>query len=60
MYAELVQWQSTRSGDKKLRDNKNDIEAGSRTIKARHVLQRAATEHNDEYKEIMKKSLENA
>lgn len=36
------------------------IEAGSRTIKARHVLQRAATEHNDEYKEIMKDSLENA
>ena len=36
------------------------IEAGGRTITARHVLQRAATEHNDEYKEIMKKSLENA
>lgn len=36
------------------------IEAGSRTIKARHVLQRAATEHNDEYKEIMKDSFENA
>lgn len=36
------------------------IEAGSRTITARHVLQRAATEHTDEYKALMKNSLENA
>lgn len=36
------------------------IEAGSRTINARHVLQRAATEHTNEYKALMKNSLENA
>ena len=32
----------------------------SRGIKAIHFLRRAATEHNDEYKSIMKDSLENA
>lgn len=37
-----------------------DIELGSPTINACHVLQRAATEHSDEYKRLMKESLENA
>lgn len=36
------------------------IELGSSTISARHVLKRAATEHADEYKKLMKESMENA
>ena len=37
-----------------------EIELGSRTISARHVLQRAATEHTDEYKKLLQESFENA
>ena len=33
------------------------IEFGSPTIGARHVLQRAATTHSEEYKELVKKAL---
>lgn len=36
------------------------IENGSRTIDAYHPLQKAATEHGEEYKEIMRQSMENA
>lgn len=36
------------------------IELGGRNISARHVLQRAVTEHPDEYKALIKESLENA
>ena len=34
-----------------------NIELGSPTIAARHVLQRAATTHSEEYKELTKKAL---
>lgn len=37
-----------------------EIELGSKNISARHVLQRAVTEHTERYKELMKQSLENA
>ena len=36
------------------------IENGSRTIDAYHPLQKAATEHGAEYREIMKNHMENA
>lgn len=36
------------------------VELGSPTIKAHHMLQRAATEHTDEYKRIMEDSMKNA
>lgn len=36
------------------------IEEGGLHMSARHVLRRAATDHDDEYKELMKKSMENA
>lgn len=36
------------------------IEDGTKKMKARHVLRRAATEHSDEYKNLMKQSFENA
>lgn len=36
------------------------IELGSKSIDARHVLQRAATEHASEYKKLMEDSLKNA
>jgi hypothetical protein len=37
-----------------------DIELGSLTMEARHVLKRAATEHEKEYKKLMQESIENA
>lgn len=36
------------------------VELGSPTIKAHHMLQRAATEHTDEYKRLMEDSMKNA
>lgn len=36
------------------------IEEGSRGRKAYHILRRAATEHGEEYENLMKDSLENA
>ena len=36
------------------------VELGSPTIKAHHMLQKAATEHTDEYKQLMEDSMKNA
>ena len=36
------------------------VELGSPTIKAHHMLQKAATEHTDEYKRLMEESMKNA
>lgn len=36
------------------------VELGSPTVKAHHMLQRAATEHTAEYKKIMEDSMKNA
>ena len=36
------------------------VELGSPTIKAHHMLQRAATEHTDEYKRLMEDAMKNA
>ena len=36
------------------------VELGSPTIKAHHMLQKAATEHTDEYKRLMEDSMKNA
>ena len=36
------------------------VELGSPTIKAHHMLQKAATEHTDEYKRMMEDSMKNA
>lgn len=36
------------------------IELGSKSIDARHVLKRAATDHTDEYKKLMEDSMKNA
>ena len=36
------------------------IELGSKSIDARHVLKRAATDHTDEYKKLMDGSMKNA
>lgn len=36
------------------------VELGSPTIKAHHMLQRAATEHADEYKQIMEDAMKHA
>ena len=36
------------------------VEAGARGRKGVHMLQRAATEHTDEYKQIMEDALKNA
>lgn len=36
------------------------VELGSPTIKAHHMLQKAATEHTDEYKQIMEDAMKNA
>lgn len=36
------------------------IEEGGLHMSARHVLRRAATEHDEEYKTLIKKSMENA
>ena len=36
------------------------VELGSPTIKAHHMLQKAATEHTDEYKRLMEDSMNNA
>ena len=36
------------------------VELGSPTIKAHHMLQKAATEHTAEYKRLMEDSLKNA
>ena len=36
------------------------VELGSPTIKAHHMLQKAATEHADEYKRLMEDSMKNA
>ena len=36
------------------------VELGSPTIKAHHMLQKAATEHTDEYKKLMEDSMKNA
>lgn len=36
------------------------VETGSPTIKAHHMLQKAATEHTDEYKQLMEDSMKNA
>lgn len=36
------------------------VELGSPTVKAHHMLKRAATEHADEYKKLMEKSMKNA
>ena len=36
------------------------VEAGARGRKGVHMLQRAATEHADEYKQIMEEALKNA
>lgn len=36
------------------------IELGGRNIAGRHVLQRAATEHKDEYKRLFEESMKNA
>lgn len=36
------------------------VELGSRTNRARHMLQMAATEHTSEYKQLAKDAMENA
>ena len=36
------------------------VETGSPTIKAHHMLQKASTEHTDEYKQLMEDSMKNA
>ena len=36
------------------------IELGGRNITARHVLQRAASEHREEYKRLLEESMKNA
>jgi hypothetical protein len=36
------------------------VELGAQGRKPVHMLQRAATEHSDEYKRLMKESIENA
>ena len=36
------------------------VELGSPTVKAHHMLQRAATEHTAEYKKLMEDSIKNA
>ena len=36
------------------------VELGSPTIKAHHMLQKAATEHTDEYKRLIEDSMKNA
>ena len=36
------------------------VELGSPTIKAHHMLQKASTEHTDEYKRLMEDSMKNA
>lgn len=36
------------------------VELGSPTVKAHHMLQRAATEHTAEYKKLLEDSMENA
>ena len=36
------------------------VELGSPTIKAHHMLQKAATEHADEYKQIMEDAMKHA
>lgn len=36
------------------------VELGSPTVKAHHMLQRAATQHTDEYKKLMEESIKNA
>ena len=36
------------------------VELGSPTINAHHMLQKAATEHADEYKRLMEDSMKNA
>ena len=36
------------------------VELGSPTIKAHHMLQKAATEHTDEYKQIMEDAMKHA
>ena len=36
------------------------VELGSPTIKAHHMLQKAATEHTSEYKQLMEDSMKNA
>ena len=36
------------------------VELGSPAIKAHHMLQKAATEHADEYKRLMEDSMKNA
>jgi hypothetical protein len=36
------------------------IEEGGKTMKARHVLRRAATEHTEEYKKLMEGSMKRA
>ena len=37
-----------------------DVELGSRGREGKHMLQRAATEHADEYKRLMEDSMKNA
>lgn len=36
------------------------VESGSSTIKAHHMLQKASTEHTDEYKQLMEDAMKNA
>ena len=36
------------------------VELGARGRKGKHMLQRAATEHSDEYKKLMEDSMKNA
>ena len=36
------------------------IELGSKNMRARHILKRAATEHTSDYKALVKKIMENA
>lgn len=36
------------------------VELGSPTVKAHHMLQKAAAEHSDEYKKLMEESMRNA
>jgi hypothetical protein len=36
------------------------VELGSPTVKAHHMLQRAATEHTAEYKKLMEDNMKNA
>ena len=36
------------------------VELGSPTIKAHHMLQKAAAEHTDEYKRLLENSMKNA